>query len=187
MAFFSWNKIKSSVHDFFFGKKIKELTHDEAKNMLKTMLENKVDISGFWGARKLHAGGILFFEYDAKAKDKIIFDKYPLVLVLKVSRNHMLGVNFHWINLDKRLKLIEHIININTHSGKINFPLKFDYAKLKPFLKRNGYKLCLRCYIKTHMSRKATVLEPKYLLDVARLNLSKFIYPTKIRFNRVRF
>ena len=106
MAFFSWNKIKSSVHDFFFGKKIKELTHDEAKNMLKTMLENKVDISGFWGARKLHAGGILFFEYDAKAKDKIIFDKYPLVLVLKVSRNHMLGVNFHWINLDKRLKLI---------------------------------------------------------------------------------
>lgn len=171
--FFSWNKVKSAVHDFFFGKKIKELTPQEAKEMINTMLKNKVSIAGFLGSRKLRAGGILFFEY--KAKTKIVYDRYPLVLILKVSPNHMLGVNFHWINLDKRLKLIEHIININTHSGKIRFPLVFDYKQLKPFLKQNGYGLCLRCYIKKNMSRKATVLEPKYLLDVARLNLARFV------------
>ena len=174
MAFFSWSKIKSSVHNFFFGKKVKELTQDEAKNMVNTMLKNKVSITGFLGSRKLKEGGILFFEYKAKNQDQI-FDRYPLVLILRVSRNHMLGVNFHWINLDKRLQLIEHIININTYNGKIRFPLKFDYKKLKPFLKHNGYQMCLRCYIKTNMSRKATVLEPKYLLDVARLNLAKFV------------
>lgn len=128
--------------------------------------------------RNVKPGKCMFFKYDAKDK-KHTFDKYPLVLVLKTSSSYMLGLNFHWCEAHAKIRLIERILSMNTDSkGRVRNPLKFTYEDLKPLLKKKGYRLCLRLYIKKRLKSNAIMIESKNLLDIARMRLTKFVDPT---------
>ena len=127
--------------------------------------------------RNIRPGKCMFFKYDAKHKQHT-FDKYPLVLVLKISKSYMLGLNFHWCEAHAKIRLIEKILAMNTDSiGRIINPLKFSYDYLKPYLKKKGYRLCVRLYIKDRLKSNAIMIESRNLLDVARMRLTKFVDP----------
>ena len=128
--------------------------------------------------RNIKPGRVIFFKYDAKDRDHT-FDKYPLTLVLKTSQSYMLGLNFHWCESHAKIRLVEKILAMNTDSkGGIRNPLKFTYEMLKPLLTKKGYRLCLRLYIKKRLKSNAIIIDSKYLLDIARMRLSKFVDPS---------
>lgn len=133
--------------------------------------------------RNIRPGKCMFFKYDAKNK-KSTFDKYPLVLVLKTSQSYMLGLNFHWCESHAKIRLVEKILAMNTNSkGEIRNPLKFTYEMLKPLLTKKGYRLCLRLYIKKRLKSNAIIIDSKYLLDIARMRLTKFVDPKPPAYN----
>lgn len=64
-----------------------------------------------------------FFRYDPKTKAKLpYYDLFPLVMPIDTAKGGFLGINFHYLPIPARMKLLESL-------DKRNF--QGDYSKLK--------------------------------------------------------
>lgn len=118
-------------------------------------------------------GYTLVYKYDAKDKSKM-YDRRPMVLVLSVSRTHMLGLNFHWIPFSMRMYLVKYIIRHNKNNIKNGKGIDFTYRKLKPMMKKLGYAPCIRLYIRKRMSKKCIPVPFERIVEVAQLDMAMF-------------
>lgn len=156
-----------------FFKKLNPFSKQDGKKVVAELLKNPIKLRELMMQKKVGEGAICFFEYSPK--DRVnVWDYKPLIIVLGVSRNYVLGCNFHWINMEDRIALIEQIIKVNKKGFSINTPLKFTYDDLKPLLTQPRYRNCIHLYIMSRMSSHGVVVDPKYLLDIARLKLEHF-------------
>lgn len=146
----------------------------DAKEIIEKLLENKTSIAKGIRDKDIQDGSILYFEYNPK-DTSVIYDFKPLIIVFGISRGYVLGLNFHWIEMESRKELVEYIININTKNKKIQVPLEFHYEDFKPLLKNPVFKRSVRLYIRKRMSLNGVVIDPKYLLDTVRLKLEHFV------------
>lgn len=56
---------------------------------------------------KPEVGKFYFFEYDPKYKDILKkWDEYPLIKLMEIKRDRLLGANFHYINTRARLNAL---------------------------------------------------------------------------------
>ena len=154
--------------------KIKEYTVEESKKRANEYLKR---------GKKMHdfkAGLVFLGSYSAKDKKKA-YDKRPLVLILRVNGKHVLGLNFHWIPYTFRIKIVKIILEANKDNIKKHKPLEFSKELALKIIKSNkAYKRCTRLYIRSLFSKKGTLIQPEFLLDVARLNNAIFSKPVKI-------
>ena len=72
-------------------------------------------------------GHLYMFEYKAKMKHLPYFDKFPLVYVLKSSRNEFWGLNLHYLKPKKRIQATKKLMQ-----GRIDFPKKCFHKYLQP-------------------------------------------------------
>ena len=152
--------------------KIKEYTVEESKKRASAYLKNGKQL------REFKPGTIFLGRYDAKDK-KQVYDKRPLVIILKVRGKYILGLNFHWIPYTFRIKIVKIIHDANKDNIKNHKPLVFSDSLASKVIKSNkAYKKCLRLYIR-NLFGKGTLIKPDYLLDVARLNNAIFSKPVK--------
>jgi len=155
---------------YAFSKKIKELTPAESHKKVRALLKEKKKMRT---ADKV-PGNLIFTYYNAKDKSQT-YDRTPLILILRYNNGtHLLGLNFHWIPLSMRLRLIKDIILMNKNNIKNDRPLQFSYKQLKPMLKSLGYAPCIRLYINKRMSITGVIIPPERLMEVARLKTETF-------------
>jgi hypothetical protein len=75
---------------------------------LQLVNEGEVRPYPYWGRMN-------FFLYDAKYKDKLPYwDRFPLVLPLEETNNGFIGLNFHYLSIPMRLKLLNIITDFAT-------------------------------------------------------------------------
>lgn len=117
-------------------------------------------------------GQLLIYRYNAKYKEKI-YDKRPMVLVLRSNKKHMLGLNFHWIPFAMRMWLVRYIIKENKANIKNGEKLVFPYKKIRPLLKKICAP-CIRLYLHRGISPKGVVLPPEHLIEAAQLRMEMF-------------
>lgn len=146
----------------------------DGKEVVKKLLENPTSIAKGIRDKDIEDGTVLYFEYSAKDTDSV-YDMKPLIIVFGISRGYVLGLNFHWIEMEHRKKLVEHIIKVNTKNNRIQVPLKFHYKDFKPLLRDEAFRHAVRLYIRKRMSLNGVVIDPKYLLDAVRLELQHFV------------
>jgi hypothetical protein len=154
---------------YAFSKKISELTPAESVKKVRALLKEKKKMRT---ADKV-PGNLIFVNYNAKDKTQT-YDRTPLILIFRYNGRHLLGLNFHWIPLSMRLRLIKDIILMNKNNIKNDRPLEFSYQQLKPMLKSLGYAPCIRLYISRRMSITGIVIPPDRLMEVARLKTETF-------------
>lgn len=150
-------------------KKTSGLSTKQSKELLKKLLWKK------WSVNKAIkiAGNIILSGYNAKYDEKP-YDAMPLFMVLRPGLSHTLGLNFHWLPVNMRMFLIQHIIKINKNNIKKKKPLVFSYKQLKPFLRRFNYAPCVRLYINTRLAKKGVLIPPEHIVDAARMNTAVF-------------
>lgn len=156
-------------------RRLRSFSIPDGKRVVKELLQQKTSVSQGIRSKRISEGAIIFFEYDPLDKTQVC-DYIPLSIILKVSRSHVLGCNLHWIDMKKRAQLLSAISYYNyLHNGSFS-PEKymFSYKFLKVFLKNPAYRKCVRLYIRKRMSRDCVIIDPKYILDVARLKLEHF-------------
>lgn len=156
-----------------FVKKINPFSKKDGKEVVKKMLEDLTGMNKGILNGSITDGTLLYFEYDAKDKN-MIFDMKPLIIVFGISKGYILGLNFHWIDMEARKKLVEHIIKINIKNKKIQTPLKYTYKDFKPLLKYEVYRRAVRLYIRKRTSLNCVIINPKHLIDVVQLKLEHF-------------
>lgn len=163
--------VLSSVKQWL--SKLNPFSKKDGKEVVKKLLENPVLINKLIRDDLITDGTILYFEYSAKDQTEI-FDLKPLIIVFGISKGYILGLNFHWIPMEHRKKLVEQIIEVNTKNKKIQTPLEFHYEDFKPLLKNIVFRKSVRLYIRKRMSQNGVVIDPKYLMDAVRLKLEHF-------------
>lgn len=121
----------------------------------------------------LQPGNVLFYKYDAKDKTQV-YDKTPLVLVLRVSRTYMLGLNLHWLPYQKRAWLVDQMLRISKFDMKRGKKIRFTYEDFKPLQKSVHYQPCIRLYIRKRISERGVLIPPQDLKTAVKLRAETF-------------
>lgn len=62
---------------------------------------------GLPAATKLRVGMLVTYEYVAKTDDKLPYwDRYPLVLITKITKTGWYGINFHYLHPQMRARIL---------------------------------------------------------------------------------
>lgn len=130
---------------------------------------------------KFNYSNMYYFHYNPKYKEILPeYDKTPLVLFLNVGNTHSLGINFHWIPLRFRPKLISYInkMSVKIINKKYLSRITYELLKNHPVLKTFGMQ-AIRLYINKRISNISTIppekinqfllLRPKYISHKIRL------------------
>ena len=120
----------------WFRNKIKELG-DPTPNQLIRDGDNR--------ARPVF-GKLNMFFYDPKMKKKLpYYDRFPLVLPIEQYSDGFLGINFHYLSMPIRIRLLDRIMSFanNKALDETTF-INADYSALK---KVREIKPCLKIYL----------------------------------------
>jgi len=148
----------------------KELTPKESQEMMSNLINKNaktLSISDF------KPGTLLTFKYNAKDKSQI-YDKTPFVMVIKQTSKYVLGVNFHWAPVKKRLILVEYILKQNSKNIRNNNSLKIKYHDLKGALNTIGMYPVIRLYIKKRISSKGIIVPDELIRQAAKMKSETF-------------
>ena len=107
----------------WYKDKIKEFGEPGAQDLIR---------DGKRGNRPFY-GRLNMFFYDPKHKKTLpYYDTFPLVLPLELYGDGFLGINFHYLPIPLRIKLLDKLVD---YSNNTNFDestrLVVDYSKLK--------------------------------------------------------
>lgn len=147
----------------------KELTPKESIEMLKNMLKkDKVPIQ-----KHIKPGALITFVYDAKDKNNI-YDRTPFVMVLSYTSKYMLGVNFHWMPIQKRQILVQYILHKNKKHIREKKPIKMKYRELRAAVKSIGAFPVVRLYIRRRMSTTGVRVPDELLMQASKMKTETF-------------
>ena len=124
----------------WYRSKIKEFGVPGAMDLIR---DGKRADSPFYG--KLN----MFF-YDPKHKKKLpYYDTFPLVLPLETYPDGFLGINFHYLGISLRIKLLDRLVDFSNNTAfDESTRLVVDYKKLKNI---SLIKPTLHRYLNGHM------------------------------------
>ena len=107
----------------WFRDKIKEFGQPGAMDLIR---DGKQKRTPFFGRLNM-------FFYDPKLKATLpYYDRFPLVLPLKRFENGFLGINFHYLPIPLRIRLLDRLVDFsnNTKFDESTI-LEVDYDKVK--------------------------------------------------------
>ena len=111
-------------------------------------------------------GGINLYWYDAKLKESLPYwDAFPLVVPIKKYANGFLGINFHYLSIPLRLKLLERIDPYLIENTKIGWHK----------VSRNRYaQPCVKRYLAKHVQSRFLKIDRENYATMCMLPVHKF-------------
>ena len=99
------------------------------------------------GNKTIKPGVMAAYFYDPKTKQKMkYYDRFPLIMCVKMYSNGFLGLNFHYLPPLLRAKLMDSI----DRAGSVNWEALSRIKQIKPTVKR---------YLYTHISSKVVLID----------------------------
>mgnify|MGYP001597721722 CR=1 FL=1 len=79
-------------------------------------------------SRRYSTGNLYTFYYKAKTKTLPIWDKIPLILILKSSRNSFVGINIHYLPPDFRIRIFVDLLkqHYSTKGGEVKIKVSMN-------------------------------------------------------------
>ena len=108
----------------WYRNKIKEFGKPGALDLIR---DGKRSSRPFYGKLNM-------FTYDPKFKKTLpYYDTFPLVLPLETYNDGFLGINFHYLPIPLRVRLLDRLVDFasSTDFSKATTRLNVDYSKLK--------------------------------------------------------
>lgn len=122
-------------------------------------------------------GNIVTFRYNPKLAQTLpYYDRYPLVLILKILPDGFLGLNFHYLSPKHRARFMDRLYKYQTFSKKDEtFKINMTYKILKGASKLSMYKPCLKRYKNRNIGTMFYTLLPSEWDFVLFLPTEKFV------------
>jgi hypothetical protein len=136
-----------------FNIKIKQETPQQ--NTKKNSNDNPRDNS-------ISPGNLYVFIYDPKTKETLsYYDKFPVIILLKMQTGGFLGLNLHYLPPKYRIQFLYKLMPYATVDNDGNIKkLELTYGLLQATSKLNEFKPCLKRYLFSH------VVSPLYRVPV---------------------
>ena len=162
--------MKSSVEE---RNKLKEISLGWLALKIKGIKEN-IPNQEFTGKQQFVSGGLYFYVYDPKTKNKLpIWDRFPLVILLKTyGNNKFLGLNIHYLPMEERMKFLSKLMNTKKSDDPLLLNISYEY--LNGSQKFSEFKSCIKMYLTTHVTSKILPIESHEWVLAAGLNIQQF-------------
>jgi len=107
-------------------------------------------------------GNMYMFAYDPKHKDTLpYYDRYPLIFPINKASGGFLGINFHYLPLPLRAKLMDQLYSVTSNKLynettrlRINYDLLNGVAKFKEF------RPTVKHYLTSQMRTRLVYINP---------------------------
>ena len=122
-------------------------------------------------------GGLYFFGYDAKTKDKLPYwDKFPLVLALEKYSDGFLGLNLHYLPVKYRVAFLDKLMDFSIPGAKNEvLILRVTYDILQASKRFKEFKPCVKRYLSSHIQTKMVAVKQDEWVSAAFLPVQKFV------------
>lgn len=121
-------------------------------------------------------GNMYLFLYDPKHKDTLpYYDKAPLIFVVDYADNGFYGINFHYLPLRLRAKLMDALYEVKNNSKyDDSTKLQISYKILKAASKMRYFKPCFKRYLFDHKRSQFMYIYPSEWDSAIFLPLARF-------------
>jgi hypothetical protein len=125
-------------------------------------------------------GRLFFYIYDPKHKDTLpYYDTFPLVIPIEPKKGGFLGINFHYLPVMYRAKLMDILLSVHktmehTKLGeaeylRITYPFLVSHCKSKKY-----YKPMIKHYLYSHIRSPFAYIHPDAWENVIFLPVQQF-------------
>lgn len=123
-------------------------------------------------------GSIYLFGYNPKTQKELpYYDIYPMVLVLDVTKDGFMGLNFHYIDHMGRQVFFNNLVqylNDSEFDDNPNAFFKINYGTLKSVKSLSHYRPTIKRYYYKNIVSKVTEIPPIYWKFMLFLPLERF-------------
>jgi hypothetical protein len=124
---------------------------------------------------RFRIGNMYMFYYDPKHKATLpYYDRFPLIFPINKAKGGFLGINFHYLPLQLRARLMDNLYDI-TNNDKFDesTKLKISYQVLNAATKFKEFKPTVKHYLTDHVRSRLLYINPvewdiALFLDTAR-------------------
>ena len=98
-------------------------------------------------------GMLYLFVYDAKHKDTLPYwDKYPLVFPYEKTKDGFIGLNFHYLPYQLRIKLLDKMmVFANNNNMDETTKLRYSWSMISGLSKYKMAHPCIKRYLSSHV------------------------------------
>ena len=126
---------------------------------------------------KQHIGRLCMFYYYPKTRDKLpYYDRYPMVIPIRLDRDGFLGLNFHYLPPRHRALLMDELVTkvIKNNKTTERKRILLSYQILKTAIRINYFIPTIKKYLYSHLKSRIYMIEPEYWNIVLFLPLERF-------------
>jgi hypothetical protein len=124
---------------------------------------------------RFRIGNMYMFFYDPKHKDTLpYYDRFPLIFPINRAKGGFLGINFHYLPLPLRARLMDNLYEIaNNEKYDESTKLSISYKVLIATTKFKEFKPTIKHYLTSHVRSRMLYVNPvewdiALFLDTAR-------------------
>ena len=127
-------------------------------NDVRSMVKNSQKV------RRIEPGKMYMFAYDAKHKATLPYwDASPLIFPFAEDNTHFYGINFHYLPVTLRAKLMDGLYTFLTDEQlTANTKLQFTYNLLKSASTFKYVKPCVKMYLKSNVRSRLIEIPADY-------------------------
>ena len=113
---------------------------------------------------RFRMGRMYIFAYDALYKGTLPYwDASPLMIPIHDNGTHITGINFHYLPIKYRAKLMNALYSFLTNDKMDEkTKLRMTYQVLKASSKFKYVKPCIKQYLKSHVKSQLIEIPPQY-------------------------
>ena len=148
----------------WFRDQIRELGTPPPKRLIS---EGKVRAAPLFGKMN-------FFGYDPKHKATLpYYDRFPLIMPIEVAEGGFIGLNFHYLSIPMRVKLLNVISEYasdDNMNDKTKIRLTWNRVKRNPLVKPT-----VKRYLFDHVQSPFRVIDADEMMTAVLLPVQKFV------------
>lgn len=169
---------KRRQEKIFYQQQSKRWFELEANRLLREEYRTRTEAVRKEGkpATTVFNGELIFFNYSPKTKPTLPhWDTFPVVLVLAILRNGFIGINFHYLHYEDRVKLFillreQHAIQRHAKNEKISVKWK-DIKNIRKF---RLFKYAIKRYLYSRVKSRVKRINKEEWIKVIHTNLELF-------------
>lgn len=121
-------------------------------------------------------GNMYFFIYDPKHKATLpYYDAFPLIFPIDVKPGKIMGLNFHYLPLPLRAKLMDALYDkVTNEKYDATTKMKVSYSVLNSVAKYREFKPTLKTYLTSHVRSRLVYVNPSEWDIALFLNVAQF-------------
>lgn len=159
----------------FVRKKLDELAREYRisgntflrNNLGKDMIKTPVDVN---------IGQMFFFMYRAETPNLLVWDRYPISIIISVSQDHFIGLNLHYIPPILRLLVLDELIKIDKDKKiPVNKRLGTKAIFLEKIKNEKVYAHCVKKYRRDRQRSPLLRIQSNEWITAAYIPLQKWV------------